>query len=321
MNIRNIYISLLATATLVCTSCMDDTDEPDTNTFLVTSTENIGEVNTTIYELKNKFSSVLANNNTFEKVNTDIVFEGVVCANDEGGNLYQTLIIRSIDTTKPTTDDAYDQCISIGIKNTFLSPYFKLGQRVKINLNGLYIGNYSRVPKIGQPYYTSKGNLRLGPMLFELCKTNIELVGEPDLSAPELVPIDLTTQEGIAWLNNRGNQTPYHTPLLATVRGLIAEMQGIQSRIPATGALSGNDEPLPKIFAPEALYDDGYAVDRTLNYRSDKTLTIRTSTQNECSFLHLPTDVRSYTGQLTYYSNWQLTLRTITDVERYEELQ
>ena len=303
-------------------ACMDDHDEPDVEQFSLTNSESIGEVNTTIYELKKRFTGVLTNNNTFERVDEDIIIEGIVCANDAGGNLYQTLIIRSIDNTKDASSDAHDQCISIGIKNTFISPYFPLGQRIKINLNGLYIGNYSRVPKIGQPYYTSAGNLRLGPMLLELCRTNVELVGKPDTNAPELVPIDFTTAQGTSWLEEKNNQTPYHTPMLATVRGTINEVQGAQSKLAATGALSGEKEPLPKIFAPNELYDAGYGVDRTLKLeRSSRTVSIRTSTQNDCSFLRLPSDVRSYTGQLTYYDSWQLTFRSVEDVERYEELQ
>ena len=313
---------MLLSAALLSAACMDDNDEPDNSNFLITSTESVGETNITIYQLKQKYSSVLTSNNTFTKVNDDVIFEGVVCANDAGGNLYQTLVVRSIDAKQDSTSDAYDQSIYIGIKNTFISPYFKLGQRIRVNLNGLYIGNYSKVAKIGQPYYTSAGNLRLGPMLLDMCRTNIELVGEPDANAPELVPIDLTTQTGATWLASSDNQTIYHAPMLATVRGSIAEVQGVQAKIAQTGHLSGDAEPLPKIFAPEALYDAGYAVDRTLKLElSSKTMTIRTSTQNDCSFLLIPSDVRSYTGVLTYYSGWQLAFRSVDDVERYEELQ
>lgn len=319
---KNIYASLLLVATLAFTACMDDYDEPNTDEFFITSSESVGETNTTIYELKQKYSSSLSTNNVFEKVTTDVIFEGVVCANDAGGNLYQTLYIRSIDATQPSSSDAYDQCISVGIKNTFISPYFPLGQRVKINLNGLYIGNYSKVPKIGQPYYTSKGNLRLGPMLLEMCATNIELIGEPNPNAPELTPTDLTTSEGETWIATSKNQNIYNAPKLVTVRGTISEAQGVSAQVAEKGALSGDTEPLPKIFAPEALYDAGFGVDRTLKLSSSSTtMTIRTSTQNDCSFLRLPSDTRSFTGVLTYYSGWQLNFRSVEDVERYQELQ
>ena len=174
-------------AALPLASCMSDVDDPDTEGYLITSPTSIGEVNSTIGEVKDKYCSA-GSSNFYERVNEDVIIEGVVVANDEGGNLYQTLLIRSIDEAAGT-----DQCIVLAVKNTCLYPYFPLGQRIKINLKGLYAGCYSKVPKIGQPYRTSSGNLRLGPMLLELCRTNIELVGEPDLNAPELVPVTVAS--------------------------------------------------------------------------------------------------------------------------------
>ena len=324
MDMRKTRYSILLCGIIaaVLPSCMDDNDEPNTEGYSITSETSIGETNATIYSVKKKYSSLMTTSNLFEKVEDDVIFEGVICGNDEGGNLYQTLLVRSIDTTKSVTSDAYDQCITLGIKTTYMAPYLQMGQRIKVNLKGLYIGNYSKVPKIGQPYYTSKGNLRLGPMLLQMCSTNIELVGEPDLTAPEMTPIDLTDSEGLTWLTNNSNQTIYNTPMLVTVRGKISEVQSYKASVAEMGANSGEYEPLPKIFAPEELYDDGYGVDRTLilEDKANTEMTIRTSTQNDCSFLLLPTDTRSYTGMMTYYSGWQLNFRSVKDVERYEEL-
>ena len=203
-------------AALPLASCMSDVDEPDTDGYLITSPTSIGEVNSTIGEVKDKYCSA-GSSNFYERVNEDVIIEGVVVANDEGGNLYQTLLIRSIDEAAGT-----DQCIVLAVKNTCLYPYFPLGQRIKINLKGLYAGCYSKVPKIGQPYRTSSGNLRLGPMLLELCRTNIELVGEPDLNAPELVPVVPDDD----WLRASANKTYKNVPMLATVTGTIDEVQG-----------------------------------------------------------------------------------------------
>lgn len=311
----NKIFSLLAigATALTLTSCLDSTDDPDVSDFIVTSPTSIGETNSTIYQLKKDFSSVMSNNNTDVKVDKDIIVEGVVVANDDGGNLYQTLIIRDIQTGK--TGDEADQCIQIGIRNTWISPYFKRGQRIKINLKGLWIGNYSKVPKIGQPYYTSAGNRRLGPMLFNLCATNIELVGKPDPNAPELTPIDCTKGAGLTWLQDSKNQTYMNVPRLVTVKGTFEEVRGSKKDRPSTGELSGQKEPLPKIFAPEELYDAGYAVDRTLNIDgASLQVTLRTSTQNDISFLPLPEDSRSYTGVLTHYSGWQMQLRHKDDI-------
>ncbi len=299
------FISIGCIAALTMTSCMNEHDDPSTDKFIQPSLR----VNATIGEVKDKYCSS-STSNFFAQIKEDLVIEGTIVANDISGNLYQTVLLRDINKRLGT-----DECIQLAIKNTCLYPYFPLGQRIKVNLKGLYAGCYSYVPKIGQPYYTSKGNLRLGPMLFHLCQTHIEYVGEVDLNAPELVPIDLTTTEGEAWLRSKDSKKYTNVPMLATVRGKIAEVQGNAKDTPKLGELSYEYEPLPKIFAPEELYDAGYAVDRTIQLGSGSSVTLRTSTQNPISFMQIPEDTHSYTGILTYYSqDWQIQLRTAEDI-------
>lgn len=292
---------------LSVTSCLDQYDEPDVKDFAVTA-PSMAEPTHTIAQMKEKFSAQMSTNNSFKLVDEDVIFEGVVVGNDISGNLYQTLILRQIGPGGVGSSD--DQCIQVGVKNTFISPYFPLGQKVRVNLNGLYVGNYSKTPKVGQPYYTSAGNLRLGPMLFQLCEKNLYLVGKPDLSAPELQPLELSD----AWFKDTKNQNYKNSPMLARATGYIKEMQGNKADRPSTGELSGDTEPLPKIFAPKALYDAGYAVDRTL-VTSAGEMTIRTSTQNDIAYLPLPADTRTYTGIFSYYSGWQIQLRDVDDID------
>ena len=304
---KKIYSTLLfgCLTVLPFTSCMNDLDDPNTDGYIITSPTSIGEVNSTIAEVKDKYCSSSAPN-FYTEVEEDIIVEGVIVANDEGGNLYQTLMLRNIDK-----ETGSDQSIVLAVKNTCLYPYFAIGQRIKVNLKGLYAGCYSKVPKIGQPYKTSSGNLRLGPILLELCKTNIELVGTPDLNAPELVPV----VPSAAWLSSSSNLNYKNVPMLVTIKGTIDEVQGKAANEAEVGELSGRAEPLPKIFAPKALYDAGYAVDRTISLVGEKTnVTLRTSTQNPVSFLPIPSDERAYTGMLTYYRSWQIQLRGVEDI-------
>lgn len=301
--------SLFAAALMAfsITSCLDTSEEPDVKDYIITATS-IGEPTHTIAAMKDKYASQMTNNNSFTKVNEDVIFEGVVVGNDISGNLYQTLILRQIGEGGAGSTD--DQCIQLGIKNTFISPYFPLGQRLRVNLKGLYIGNYSKTPKVGQPYYTSAGNLRLGPMLLQLCETNVQKVGAPNLNAPELQPLELSE----AWFKDAKNQNYKNAPMLAKASGVIKEVQGNKAQRPSTGELSGETEPLPKIFAPKALYDGGYAVDRTLVLAGGTEMTIRTSTQNTISYLPLPEDSRTYTGIFSYYTGWQIQLRDVDDI-------
>lgn len=272
-------------------SCSEDFDEPETTESFITSPTSIGTTNTTIYDLKNKYKSLMTSSNSFEVVNDDIIFEGVVAANDgEQGNLYQTILLRDSDSTTGT-----DAAIELGIKNTCLYPYFPLGQRVKVNLNGLYIGVYSKVAKVGQPYYTSQGNLRLGPMLIQYCSTNIELVGTPNTDCPECRPLQLDA----TWLSASTNANYVNYPQLATIEGTFKA---------ADGSLT---------FAPDSEKDAGYGVDRDFIVKTGSksvTVTVRTSTQNELSYTVLPKGKCRITGLLTYYSGWQIVLRDLNDL-------
>lgn len=328
-------------------SCMDSNDEPNTDNFLVTSPTSIGEPTTTIGAIKAKYcasskGSDFARNssNWYSKVHEDMIIEGVVVANDISGNLYQTLLLRYIS-------DSEDQCIQLKIKNTCLYPYFALGQRLRINLRGLYVGCYSKTPTIGQPYFTSiaskddetRGNNNLGPMLLELCRTHIELIGQPNPNAPELVPVDLTDADGDAWLSaKKANQTYENCPMLVSVRGNIEEMEPAKRNVPARGKVTLETEPLyemidgrlveytgdftdledktlHKIWAPEVLHDDGYGVDRNIKLQTkDSKVVLRTSTENDIAFSPIPDNIRTYTGLLSYYNDWQVQLRTLKDI-------
>ncbi len=294
------------------TSCMNEYDDPQTDTFVNHSIISIGELKDRYCASSNNAEFSRNSSNFFSKITEDISIEGVIVANDISGNLYQTLLLRNIDKEAGT-----DQCIQLAIKNTCLYPYFPIGQRIRVNLRELYVGCYSKVPKIGQPYYSSSGNLNLGPMLFPLKDTKIEYIGDINLNSPELVPVDLTDNDGEAWLRASANKTYKNVPMLATVRGSIKEVQSSKKNDADKGELSGDYEPLPKIFAPEALYDAGYAVDRTIALQSNNTVvSLRTSTQNEIAFTQIPEDTRSYTGMLSYYSNWQVVLRDLNDISK-----
>lgn len=301
---------LLAVLALGFTSCLDEHDDPNLTDFPETRVfaASVGGEEYTIKQLKDEFGPGYMNSsNQMTCIDRDIVVSGIVVANDGiNGNLYQTVVLRQI------LPDGTDQSIQLGIRNTCLYPYFPLGQQVRVNLNGLWVGNYSKVPKIGQPYYTSSGNRRLGPLLFNMLGTNFALVGKPNPDAPELQPIQVDE----AWLKSTP-QKYVNAPTLATVEGYFTAVQGDKANQAETGALLGQVEPLPKVFAPEALRDAGYGVDRELKVGNQK-MTLRTSTDNDISFTKIPAGKVRLTGIMTYYSGWQMQLRDIHDLEILE---
>lgn len=314
-------LGLALVLSLSLTSCYDDIDDPDTSDFVhkIQSSDTLWTVNTTIKDIKYKYGSnngkverpapwtndsihYSRNTSNWEtKITEDLVFEGVIAANDgQFGTLYQMLLVRSIDSIS-TPGTKIDHAIDVEVKFTCLYPLYRVGQRVRINLNGLYAGAYSRVPRIGFPYYTSSGNHNLGPIPMDIFSKHIQFIGDPDPTCAECQPIDRTGSEGDAWMRATANrQTVEFYPTIATIQGIFTEADGTA------------------ILAPDNLEDAGYGVNRTLKLLSNtSTVYVRTSTGNELSNIVLPVgDTVQLTGLFSYDSfddKWQINLRDTSD--------
>ena len=179
-NVMKNVLFILMAGMLVLGSCMNkwDTLEVDNNGF---TAENIAEPNTTIKAIRKTYANEIANN-SYTLITTDQIIEGIVVANDISGNIYQFIYIQGIaeDGTVDTTEGG----IGVGIKNLLANLYtiFPVGQKVRINLNGLYVGGYGASPRIGYPYINTNGAMRMGPMSSTFMKTNIQKIGKPDTS-------------------------------------------------------------------------------------------------------------------------------------------
>ena len=295
---KHLFKYLLPFAFLAFTACMDEHDEaPACEDVGVYSTTSVGEVNTTIADLKVKYHGKMTSNNDYKKVLEDEVFEGTVVGNDISGNLYQKIVLSEL-----TPNDEV-QTINVSIKLTNLYTFFPLGCTVRVNLKGLWIGNYGYVPTIGTPYKTSQGNIRLGAMLLQDSRTHIQIVEGPDLATKERL---LTPQPvDASWLANDANKHINNTPKLTVLEGIFTEADG------------------ERIFAPDVTvdedplngYDKGYARNRNFKV-GNETVLVRTSTRNEIALTVIPSGKVRITGFLTYYgSDWQFQMRNLADME------
>lgn len=115
---RILSLALAGALSLSLASCMDHNEVPDNSRALITA-QQLPAANSTILKVKEKYSTPITGNNTFEEVKEDVIFEGVVVANDISGNLYQTLVLRDIHSTAGADDD---QCITVGVKTSTLFP-------------------------------------------------------------------------------------------------------------------------------------------------------------------------------------------------------
>lgn len=163
------YLSILALA-LFATSCMNEFDEPLFSEVPFGNNE-IGEATHTIAQLKAKYSSTISGNSV-QKINEEIIIEGVVVANDESGNVYKQFIIN--DATG---------AIVIGVNDVGLYAMVPKGQRVRIACKDLHIGGYGKMAQLGGLY-----NGKVGRMNRYIYPQHVRLIGIPDPTQTEMQP-------------------------------------------------------------------------------------------------------------------------------------
>ena len=128
MKIRNFFI--LAVLVILMASCVKkEFDTPPINIPSVDFSSN-----TTIAQLK----AMHLLPGTVDSINTDIIIQGIVVANDESGNYYKTLIIQ--DTSAG---------IEIRMDKSYLYNEYKVGQRIFIKCKGLCLGDYGGLTQLG----------------------------------------------------------------------------------------------------------------------------------------------------------------------------
>lgn len=163
------YLSIFVLS-LMATSCMNDFNEPNFNEPPF-GNSGIGEANTTIAELKAKYSSTISAGGV-QEITSNIIIEGVVVANDESGNVYKQIIIN--DATG---------AIIIGINDVGLYAIAPKGQRVRIDCKGLHIGGYGKMAQIGALY-----NGKVGRMNKYVFPSHVRLIDLPNPTQPEMTP-------------------------------------------------------------------------------------------------------------------------------------
>lgn len=165
---------MMGLSLFVLASCMNEFDEPE---FKQPPFGNnaIGNANTTIKQLKEKYSSVISSSGV-QEITDNIIIEGVVIANDESGNIYKQFVI----------DDGSGSII-IGVNDVGLYAVMARGQKIIIDCKGLHVGGYGKLAQIGGIY-----NGSIGRMAKAEFPKHVKLVGtpSPDMHGIEPLKID-----------------------------------------------------------------------------------------------------------------------------------
>ena len=281
------YIFMLC-ASLACTACIHNFDAEMASAAQMTA-ENVGEPNTTIAKLREMYKTQIANNTNDEtaKVNDDLIIEGIVTGNDLSGNIYQSIYVQ--DVNNDGTIDSDNGGIQVCIKGVgSLASVFPAGQKIRMNLKGLYVSGYGKMPRIGQPYITtsSSPSVRIGPMAQTHLKQNIQLVGTHHANI--VTPHEFTSADM--------DKIDKLTPLFVVMHGCkIKEADGKATYAPTETGV--------------------YSVQRTLQLADGKTVVMYNSCSASFSSDGMPTGKLTVYGIMTRYSStWQLILRSVDDV-------
>ncbi len=133
----SLLIALMAIAVFLGGCVKGDFDVPPVNIPAVDF-----KANTTIAQLKASYTG------TLKQIEDTIVIKGIVVANDESGNLYKKMIIQ--DETGG---------IELSLDKSYLYTEYKVGQRVFVKCQGMYIGDYNKLIQLGYVYNNAIGRL------------------------------------------------------------------------------------------------------------------------------------------------------------------
>lgn len=280
MKIKTTSLLLFALTCALFSSCMNgDWDEPDFKGGAPYGNNSLTEQNViTIAELIKKYPNVFASTDQNKQIDEDIMIMGRITGNDVGGNIYKQVTLQ--DGTA---------AIIIAINEGGLNGYLAEGAEILVDLKGLYIGGYRKMPEIGAPY---NGN-SIGRMQKDIWAKHFKIVGTPDASV--IQPIDFNTIKDTKLMDANCGK-------LVTLKDVTFKQADGKSTF-VTGTAQGN------------------AVNQELDGYGSKVV-VRTSTYADFAAMTLPYDSEAkkklkcdITGIATRYnSTWQILIRKTSDI-------
>lgn len=293
------YIKFLVAALLlggIATSCMDDDWNDPTGENAPFGNNNIVEDNSKIISIKelkaktvDKFEASVANG--LVEITEDLQLKARVTGNDIQGNIYNEVAV----------EDESGEGLLICIQKGGLYGFLPVGQKILVNLKGLYIGLYGNNVQIGMPYTNSSGRTFPSRMAFNIWNEHFKILGTADASKVQPEEFDVTKLKDVAYIKSH--------------RGKLMTLKNVEMA-KADGKLA---------WAPEADKDAGNGVSRTvkINGKAQSLMVVRSSSYADFAAKAMPTGKVNLTGIFTVYATnpskygytWQILLRSDSDIE------
>jgi hypothetical protein len=289
---KTIKFLAMALVAMMTVACQGDWDEPTLSYGDLNGNNNITDDNIiTIAQLKTKYPNVFASTDKAVKIEEDIKIKGRVSGNDIGSNIYKQFFLQ--DETGS---------IIISVNQSGMHGFLAEGQELIIDLNGLYIGGYRKMPQVGAKYGSG-----IGRMNKEVFQQHFKYVGTPDVT--KIDTLKFASVADFIKLNKDLNC------------GQLVRIEGVEFK-----AVEGLGT-----FAPDSIKDPtvasvlkGGCVSRELVGYTANQIVVRTSTYAKFAARKLPSTKGTIVGMATRFVNgsndiWQIMIRKESDIDFPEE--
>lgn len=238
-----------------------------------------------IADLKTQFATIINSDNGYKQIEKDMMIKAVVTGNDVSGNIYNQVSVQDASGA-----------IIIAINGSGLSGYLPVGQEILVNLKGLYIGSYKKLPQIGGVNTKlSDGSLGMGKIERAIWNEHFKILNPGEADASTVVPeeFDLTKLTDAAYME-------------ANVCKLMT-----LKKVKFASANGTN------VWAPGDTNTSLELIDAETGKRINKNnLVVRNSGYSKFANEVVPQGVFDITGIFTRYNNtWQIVLRNTDDLK------
>lgn len=287
---KKIKFIALAFLALTLGSCMGDGyADPDLTEKVPASpwgNNSLREKNViSIADLKTQFATIINSDNGYKQIEKDMMIKAVVTGNDVSGNIYNQVSVQDASGA-----------IIIAINGSGLSGYLPVGQEILVNLKGLYIGSYKKLPQIGGVNTKlSDGSLGIGKIERAIWNEHFKILNPGEADASTVMPeeFDLTKLTDAAYMDaNVGKLMTLKKVKFASANGT-------------------------NVWAPDDTNTSLELIDAETGKKiSSSNLVVRNSGYSKFANEVVPQGVFDITGIFTRYNNtWQIVLRSTDDLK------
>lgn len=239
-----------------------------------------------IADLKTQFATIINSDNGYKLIEKDMMIKAIVTGNDVSGNIYNQVSVQDASGA-----------IIIAINGSGLSGYLPVGQEILVNLKGLYIGSYKKLPQIGGVNTKlSDGSLGMGKIERAIWNEHFKILNPGEADASTVVPeeFDLTKLTDAAYMDaNVGKLMTLKKVKFASANGT-------------------------NVWAPDDSNTSLELIDAETGKKiSSSNLVVRNSGYSKFANEVVPQGVFDITGIFTRYNNtWQIVLRSTDDLKQ-----